>query len=82
MASTASAKSTEAAEPDHTRFPPRTGRKPHRRVATGVRNGLHLTAAVFEQREHELRLAMPPKPPPTVIKSPWMQRLAELEHPR
>jgi phage terminase large subunit GpA-like protein len=36
---------------------------------------LNLSAAAFSQREDELRLPLPPKPAPTVIRSRWMDRL-------
>jgi phage terminase large subunit GpA-like protein len=35
---------------------------------------LNLSAAAFSQREDELRMPVPPKPPPAVVRSQWMSR--------
>ena len=43
--------------------------------ATAAKAGLALSQAALSQREDELRATAPRKPPPTVIRSSWMDRL-------
>jgi phage terminase large subunit GpA-like protein len=42
--------------------------------ALAARAALSLSAAAFDQRADEVRTPSPAKPPPTVIRSQWMQR--------
>ena len=61
-------------------------RKPGARAETldclvyglAAKSALSLSAAAFDQRSDELRTLVPPVPPPTVIKSHWMERVRRL----
>jgi phage terminase large subunit GpA-like protein len=61
---------------------PRFERKPGMRAEAldcvvytlAARAALSLSAAVFSQRMDELTMPVPPKPPPAVIRSTWMDR--------